>query len=149
MKKYNFHENKFYSYRKLLYTKYFELCNQRSVSFNVHEGVKVWAFSTDDIFMNEYSQLRDQIFDDSEVIAKNGVKDRKLLNERFIIALIEASSHFLPEDYNAIDVNDIANEVNSAYIDIEHITRIHNQAVKSYLDILKSAKSQINEYLMR
>lgn len=31
--KYNFHEDKFYMYRKLLYTKYFELCNQRGFDF--------------------------------------------------------------------------------------------------------------------
>ncbi len=147
MKKYGFHEDKFYSYRKLLYTKYFELCNQRSSDFKFQGGIKTWKFSADDRFMIEYSKIRDQIFKDKEVISENGLKDRKLFVERFVVPLIHLSSEFLPEDYNAIEVNDIANDVNSAYADIEHVTSTHNQATKSYLNILTDAKGQIERYL--
>ena len=43
--KYNFHEDKFYSYRRLLYTKYFELCNLRGTDFVFEHGIKKWKFS--------------------------------------------------------------------------------------------------------
>ena len=129
MKKYSFHEAKFYSYRKLLYTKYFELCNQRSVDFKINEGVKMWKFHSDDKLMKEYFNLRRAIFNDTDVMTENGLKDRKLLNERFIVKLSTLSSEFIPEDYNAIELNDIANEVYSAYTDIEHISQAHFNAV--------------------
>lgn len=147
IKKYGFHEDKFYFYRKLLYTKYFELCNQRSSDFESHGGKKKWNFHADDYFMIEYSRLRDKIFNDKDVISENGLKDRKLFSERFVVPLIHLSSRFLPEDYNAIEVNDIANDVNSAYTDIEHVTSTHNKATKSYLNILTDAKKQIENYL--
>jgi hypothetical protein len=147
MKKYGFHEDKFYSYRKVLYTKYFELCNLRSNDFKTQGGIQTWQFSADDRFMIEYSKLRDQIFNDKEVISENGLKDRKLFVERFIIPLVSLSSEFLPGDYNAIEVNDIANDIYSAFNDIEHVTLTHKQAAKSYVDILKGTKEQIEGYL--
>ncbi len=147
MKKYGFHENKFYFYRKLLSTKYFELCNQRSINYQHQGDVKTWNFRSDDKFMIEYSRLRNKILNDIDVIYKNRLKDRKLFTERFVVPLIEISIEFIPEDYNAVEVNDIANEVNSAYIDIEHIYSSHIQAIKSYLDLLKNAKQQIENYL--
>jgi hypothetical protein len=97
--------------------------------------------------MIEYSKLRDQIFSDNVVISENGLKDRRLFAERFVVPLIHLSSKFLPEDYNAIEVNDIANDVNSAYADIEHVILTNNQATKSYLNILTDAKEQIENYL--
>lgn len=147
MEKYGFHEVKFYLYRKLLYTKYFELCYKRSGDFQIIGGVKTWQFSNDDHFMIEYSTLSDKIFIDKEVITENGLNDRKLFIERFVVPLIKLSSKYLPEDYNAIDVNDIANEVNSAYIDIEYVTSTHIQATRSYLTILTDVKEQIENYL--
>jgi len=147
MGKYNFHEEKFYSYRKLLYTKYFEFCNQRGKDFILENGIKRWRFSDDDHFMINYTETRNKIFNDNEVMAKNGLKDRDRLVERFVIPLINNSADFIPEDYNAIELTDIANEVNSAYIDMEHVTNSHFEVMKSYLGNLQDVKAKIDEFL--
>jgi hypothetical protein len=147
IKKYNFHEDKFYSYRKLLYTKYFELCNQRGVDFVFENGIKKWKFRDDDLFMIKYTENRIKTFQDPELISEGGLKDRAKLTERFIIPLIHISADYIPEDYNAIEINDIANEVNTAHTDMEYVTTTHFQAVNSYLDILVDIKQKIADYL--
>jgi hypothetical protein len=145
--KYNSHESKFYSYRILLYTKFFELCNQRSVNEKLEAGKKKITFSTEDIFMIQYANLRYGIFKDPQVISGNGMIDRDKLNERFILPLIELASKFIPEDYNAIEISDIANEVNSAKIDIDTLTTAHIDTIKAYVKILETVKAEIEDYL--
>ncbi|MBS1920947.1 MAG: hypothetical protein JST17_11905 [Bacteroidetes bacterium] len=147
IKKYNFHEDKFYSYRKLLYTKYFELCNLRGIDFKFENGIKKWKLRDDDLFMIRYTEKRLEAFQDNEVITENGLKDRAKLIEKFILPLIHISADYIPEDYNAIEINDIANEVNSAHSDMEYVTQTHFQAVNSYLDILEDINSKVSEYM--
>lgn len=147
IKKYNFHEDKFYSYRKLLYTKYFELCNQRGIDFKFESGIKKWKLHDDDLFMKRYSEKRGEAFQDKEMITENGLKDRATLVKKFILPLIHISADYIPEDYNAIEVNDIANEINSAHNDMEYLTQTHFQAINSYLDILRDVNKKANEYL--
>lgn len=146
MIKYNFHEDKFYSYRKLLYTKYYELCNQRGIDFTFENGIKKWKLAKDDLFMKGYSEVRVEILNDTEVISENGLNDRQKLIERFIIPLIHISGGYMPEDNNAIEINDIANEVNSAFRDMEHTSNVHFQAITSYLNNLKDVESKIAAY---
>jgi len=147
IKKYNFHEGKFYSYRKLLYTKYFELCNQRGVDFIFENGIKKWKFRDDDLFMIGYTESRIKIFADTEVITEIGLKDRAKLIERFVVPLIHISADYIPEDYNAIEINDIANEVNSAHLDMEYVTKTHFLAIDSYLHILEDINIKIAKYV--
>lgn len=148
IEKYNYHEQKFYKYRALLYTKYFELCNSRANNIVNENGIKKWSFNSDDKFMSEYSKLRNDTFQDEEVIFNNGLKDRKLLVERFVKPLIEISQKYIPEDYNAIEITDIANEVFSAFTDMEHVTGKHINAIKGHIDSLKSVSEKINEFEM-
>jgi hypothetical protein len=122
LNKYEFHEDKFYLYRKLLYTKYFELFNLRSGDFIIENGLKKWKFNDGDLFMKKYTELRLAIFKDNEVIDGNGIKDRGKLIQKFVIPLIHIATDYVPEDYNAIEVSDIANEINAAFKDMENIT---------------------------
>lgn len=147
LNKYHFHEDKFYSYRKLLYSKYFELCNQRGINFIIKQGVKEWQFSDDDKFMIDYSILRNRIFQDANIISQNSLVNRSELVKKFVVPLIDNSKKFIPEDYNAIEVNDIAIEINSAYMNMEHLTNSHFDVIKSYLSILENIKTEIEEYL--
>lgn len=147
IKKYNFHESQFYLYRKLLYTKYFTICNVRAESFGIENGIKKWKFNDDDNFMKEYSELIQKTFADKTIIDNNGLKDRKELNKKFIIPLISVGNKYIPEDSNAIEVNEIANQVNAAFIDMESITEKHFKAVKSYLTNLELISGKIKSYL--
>ncbi|MFL0162462.1 hypothetical protein [Aquirufa salirivi] len=147
MRKYNFHEDKFYSYRKLIYTKYFEVSNLRGKDFNRKKGDKIWRFNNADKFMQEYSELRNKILKDKETIFDNELKDRKKLNERFVIPLIYIAKNYIPEDYNAIELSDISNEVNTAFNEMEHLTKSHFKSINSYLELLKNVRKQINQYL--
>jgi hypothetical protein len=146
IEKYNYHEQQFYKYRGLLYTKYFELCNSRAESIINENGIKKFSFNVNDKFMSEYTQLRFDTFKDIEIINNNGLKDRKLLIERFVKPLIEISTKFIPEDYNAIEIGDIANQVLTAFDDMEHITGKHMNAIKAHIDSLESVNSKIKKF---
>ncbi|MCH4828739.1 hypothetical protein [Flavobacterium columnare] len=147
LKKYNYHESKFYSYRQLLYTKYYSICNLRADSIIFEEGQKKWKFKDDDKFMPEYTELIIKTFENKSIIDENGLKDRKELNENFVIPLIKIAYKYVPEDYHAIEINDIANDVNSAFIDMESVTDKHFIVIDSYLANLKSINTKIKEYL--
>ncbi len=147
IRKYNFHEDKFYSYRKLFYTKYFELCNLRGLDAKFDKGIKKWKFRDDDFFMKRYTEKRLDVFQDTEVIKDNELKDRKKLIEKFIIPLSQICTDYIPEDYHAIEIYDIANEVNSAHSDMDHVTQAHFEAVNSYLNILEDINIKISGYL--
>ncbi|MCG8839035.1 hypothetical protein G1K37_11825 [Tenacibaculum dicentrarchi] len=146
IEKYNYHEQKFYKYRGLLYTKYFELCNSRAESIINENGIKKFSFNANDKFMTEYTQLRVTTFNDNEIIDNNGLKNRNLLIERFVKPLIGISAKFIPEDYNAIEISDISNQVLSAFNDMEHITEKHMNAIKGHIDSLKSVNSKIKKF---
>lgn len=146
IKKYNYHEQKFYKYRGLLYTKYFELCNSRAENIINENGIKKFSFNVNDKFMAEYTQLRVTTFNDNEIIDNNGLKNRNLLIERFVKPLIEISTKFIPEDYNAIEIGDIANQVLSAFDDMEHVTGKHMNALKGHIDSLESVNSKIKKF---
>ena len=146
--KYNFHEEKFYNYRKLLYSKYFELCNRRdNKGFIIENGLKKWTFNDNDKFMFEYTSLLNKTFSNNDIIDGNGLKNRELLNSEFVIPLIQIAAKYIPEDYDAIQVSDIANEVNSAHFDMTETMDSHFQVIKSYIDVLKNVESKINAYL--
>lgn len=147
MNKYSYHESKFYSYKLLLYSKYFSLCNHRAEEIIVVEGQKKWKFADNDKFMKEYSELIAKTFENLEIIHENGLKDRKKLIEQFVIPLIGIAYKNVPEDDEAIEINDIANEVNSAFIDMESVTEIFYKVIDSYLHNLESTNKKINEYL--
>ncbi len=147
IEKYNYHERKFYLYRQLLYGKFFELSNVRNTGFKMDKGIKKWGFDPKDTFMQEYSKLRIETFEDPEVIENGGVKDRQKLNEKFVNPLAEIASKYIPEDYNAIEINDISNEVNAAFIDMEEITSKHKRAMAGYKDSLETVLEKIEEYL--
>lgn len=147
LKKYNYHESKFYSYRQLLYTKYYSICNLRADSIIFEEGQKKWKFKDEDKFMPEYTELIIKTFENKSIIDENGLKDRKELNENFVIPLIKIAYKYVPEDYHAIEINDIANDVNSAFIDMESVTDKHFIVIDSYLANLKSINTKIKEYL--
>ncbi|MES2574703.1 MAG: hypothetical protein V4572_07155 [Bacteroidota bacterium] len=147
LKKYNYHESKFYLYRQLLYTKYFSICNVRAESIIIDEGVKKWKFHDDDKFMPRYTELILKTSQDTSIIDNNGLKDRAKLNSEFVVPLINIAFEYVPEDLNAIEINDIGNQVNSAFIDMESITEKHFNAMESYLSNLQSINSKVKLYL--
>lgn len=148
LKKYNYHESKFYLYRQLLYTKYFSICNVRAESIIIDQGVKKWKFADDDKFMQRYTELILNTSNDTSIIDNNGLKDRAKLNAKFVVPLISIAFEYVPEDLNAIEINDIGNQVNNAHIDMESITEKHFNVMESHLSNLQSISSKIKLYLV-
>jgi len=146
--KYAYHESKFYSYRDLLYNKYFILCNARTVNFEVTPNGKIWQFHPDDLFMESYSKLRTETFN-NEGIIYNGLRSREKLVVQFVRPLMEMSIQHMPEDYNAIEIHEIANEVHSAFNDMESITSKHEHAIISHIESLESTIAAIDNYIKR
>lgn len=146
IEKYNYHEQIFYKYRGILYTKYFELCNLRAENIINQNEVKKFSFKVNDKFMAEYTKLRGETFGDNQIIDNNGVKDRKLLIEKFVKPLIEIAAKYIPEDYNAIEISEVSNQVLSAFNDMEHVTEKHMKSIQGYIDSLESVTKKINEF---
>lgn len=144
--KYAYHESKFYSYRDLLYNKYFMLCNMRTVNIQVTPNEKMSQFHPDDFFMENYSKLRAETFTNESIIY-NGLRSREKLVVQFVRPLMEMSIQYIPEDFNAIEINEIANEVDSAFNDMESITTKHERAIVSHIDSLENAVEKIDNYM--
>lgn len=140
--KFNAQENKFYFYRQAYYKKFFEYSNIRAVDMKIENGVKKWKYADEDIFMNEYAKLRNQTISNAD-----GTTNRNFVDENFLLPLIRLANKYIPEDYNAIEIHDIANDAHSAYQNLENLTSIHFRAIESYLKILEDTKIEIEEYL--
>ena len=147
MKKFNFHEEKFYLYRKLLYTKYYEICNKRSVDVKIENGIKLWKLNPEDTFMKNYVQRVQETFQDNEIMSDRILINRQKLIEKFIIPLIHICADYIPDDNDAIEVADMANEVNAAYKDMEYTSEIHFKAVESHLAVLENVTAKSIDYL--
>ncbi|GAA3732891.1 hypothetical protein GCM10022422_14350 [Flavobacterium ginsengisoli] len=148
MKKYNYHEGKFYQYRQLFYTKYFSICHNRAeVELSEDGNTKKWKFRVDDEFIIRYSELIDKVSNDDSIIDGTGLKDRAKLNKEFVIPLTSIAYQYVPEDLDAIEVNDIGNDVNSAFLDMEIITEKHFYVINAYTHNLKNISAKIKEFL--
>lgn len=148
LEKYAFFENKFYTYRKVLYGKYFQLCNARGVDFVVEAGVKKWRFDEGDLFMRRYSTLRNTALTNPDIINESGIHDRKAFSEAFLLPIVnEITFDYIPEDISAIEVNDLANESCTAFTDMESITEKHFSTIESYIQNLERISLRITNYL--
>jgi hypothetical protein len=107
----------------------------------------MWNFDVKDIFMNEYSKLINQILSNTEIIENNALKSRDKLVSEFVVKISEISGKFIPEDIDAIYINNLANKVNAAYIDMNEITKSHLKAMKSYSDNLNITSEKIELFL--
>jgi len=149
MKKYNYHEAKFYQYRQILYTKYYSICHHRAeVELSEEGDRKKWKFNGDDEFIIRYSELIDKTLNDDSIMDSTGLKDRAKLNNEFVVPLIKIAYEYVPEDLDAIQVNEIGNEVNSALLDMELVTEKHFTVIYSYLHNLKNTSTKIKEFLL-
>lgn len=91
--------------------------------------------------MVEYSELTLKIFQDEEVMVENNLISRDKLTEKFIKPLSLIAAKYLPEDYNAIEINQISNEEVHAFDDMEYITKKHFKLLEGY----KSSLMNVNE----
>lgn len=146
LQKYWFHEEKFYSYRKLLYTKHHELCNKRAVKMRKVNSMTELAFGDNDKFMPRYSDLVNETFKDSQIVTKKGL-DRKNLVERFIHPLIHLADDFIPDDVDAIEIGDIANVVHAAWIDMNRVESNHFEIIESYIVVLQDIRDKSKPFL--
>ncbi|SHH18520.1 hypothetical protein [Flavobacterium defluvii] len=145
IKKYNYHESKFNQYRQLLYTKYFSICHNRAeVELSGDGNTKKWKFRVHDKFIIRYSELVDKILTDDSIV---GLQDRAKLNNEFVIPLTAIAYQYVPEDLDAIEVNNIGNDVISAFNDMEYVTKIHFDVINVYLHNLRAVSAKIREVL--
>ena len=147
IEKYNNHEQKFFNYKSLLYFRYYELCYERNTGINNQGDVKKWSFDKGDHFMIEYTQSVFDTYDDKEVMENYTLKSRDKLIEKFVIPLMQISAKHIPEDNNAIEINDISNQVIAAFGDMEIITKKHFATLKSFKESLEIINKKITKFL--
>ena len=148
IEKYNYHESKFNLYHQLFYIKYFSICHKRAeISITGNDGIKKWKFRVDDKFIIRYTELIEKTANDTSIIDNTGLKDKAKLNSEFVIPLTAIAYEYVPEDLDAIEINDIGNEVNSAFLDMESITTVHFNVINTYLHNLKVISFKIKEFL--
>ena len=140
--KYNIQEIKFKNYRQILYKKFYEYSNSRAEKIVKNEdGTKRWAYNPNDNFMREYSILT------TVDINTDDKADRKKIDENFLVPIINISHKYIPEDINAIEINDLANDCHSAFTDMNILDDAHFRAINSHLDILHSLFTDLEGYL--
>ncbi|MBL0912543.1 MAG: hypothetical protein IBJ09_09225 [Bacteroidia bacterium] len=140
---YNFHEQKFYSYRKLLGTHFHKLCNSRKVSVSNVNGLIQWKFQPGDSFMFEYQNLLDKTYRDESIIKDGLIVSRELLTRRFVVKLMDVVHRYILTDADAVSTKDLGNEVILAHDNMEEVKRVFELTKKSYKEILEKAKESI------
>ena len=70
-----------------------------------------------------------------------------LRDSLFIMPAIDLSKQYIPADEDAIQVSDVANEVNSSWIDMEIVTTAHFNEIDGHIATLEKVKDKIEEFL--
>lgn len=144
IKKYNILEKQFKnSYRQILHSKYYEYSNRRAIEYRANNGRKEWKYDDKDMFMEGYSKLKMN----SVITNSDNSANHELIINNIISPLIEISNNYIPEDYDAIEINNISNDAFHAYGDMEYLTINHFRVIDNYLNTLISVKEEIKSYL--
>lgn len=130
------------NYRLVLYSNFFGFSNARAENYKIEKGIKKWQYSIDDKFMQEYYKLR-QV----DILNEKSLADKTKINKNLLLPFIELSGKFIPEDYNAIETYNIANEAHSAFIDMENLEIAHLNVINSYIDTLTICNDKIENIL--
>lgn len=147
IKRYNELEKEFYLYRDLLYFEYYGLSNNRAISIKIENERKMWNFKPDDKFMQDYTELIMQTLNNKSIIENNELISRENLNSKFVIEISKISSKYIPEDVDAIHINNLSNKVNAAFINLQKITSSHFKAMESYSKNLKITAEKIETFI--
>ncbi|MDR1792319.1 MAG: hypothetical protein LBR36_02600 [Bacteroidales bacterium] len=140
--KYNEYEKLFFLYRQLLYFKYYELWNKRSI---LTEGNATCDIA--DSFLKHYSELQHKTLNNPQIIDDNQMKDRKLLVSEFVLPLLVLSAKYIPNDIDAIEINQIGQDVNFAFIEMETIEKDYLAANATYMKYLQEIRLYIEKFL--
>ncbi|WP_271769270.1 hypothetical protein [Aquimarina algiphila] len=139
-------EKRFYLYRKLMYRMLHEICNKRAIDIQPAAGGLNINFG-DNHFARDFFRLNQTVLNSPELLDENQIVIRPKLIELFIIPLIELSKQHIPLNADAIEIADMANEVNSAWIDMEGITQSHFGEVEGHINSLEKVRKEIITFL--
>lgn len=139
-------EKGFYLYRKLLYKMMQEIVNR-----NIHDIVKVEGgfqihFGNNE-FAEQFFHLNQSVLDNPNLLDEKGNVIRPKLIELFILPTIELCQPHIPINPDAIEAADVANEVHSAWINMEQVTKAHFNEIEGHIDILMDVKASITDFL--
>lgn len=139
-------EKSFYLYRKLMYRMLHEICNKRAIDIQPAVGGLNIDFG-ENIFARDFFRLNHSVLNNPDLLNENQIVIRSKLIELFIIPLIELSKHHIPLNADAIEIADMANEVNSAWIDMEVVTKSHFNEIEGHINSLEKVKKEITTFL--
>jgi hypothetical protein len=139
-------EKGFYLYRKLMYRMMHEIANRKVIDLIQGQGGVHIDFG-ENHFAREYFHLNQAALSNPELLNEEGVVIRPKLIELFIMPAIDLSKKYIPADEDAIQVSDVANEVNSSWINMEVVTTAHFNEIEGHIATLEKVKEKINEFL--
>ena len=145
--RYTSFEKGFYLYRKLMYKMVHEIMRNRSIDTLSGDGGVHIDFG-ENHFARDYFRLTQAVLANPDLQNEHGIVIRSRLVELFVRPAIDLSKHFIPLDEDAIQVSDIANEVNSSWINMEVVTAAHFNEIDGHIATLEKTKEKINEFLV-
>lgn len=139
-------EKGFYLYRKLMYKMMHEIANKKVIDLITGEGGVHINFGNNH-FAREFFHLNQSALSNPALLNEKGIVIRQKLIELFIMPAIDLSKQYIPADEDAIQVSDVANEVNSSWIDMEIVTTAHFNEIDGHIATLEKVKDKIEEFL--
>jgi hypothetical protein len=144
--RYNEFEKGFYLYRKLMYKMMHEIANKNAIDLIPAEGGIHIDFGINE-FARKFFHLNQSCLYNPELLDEKNQLIRPKLIELFILPAIELCKHYIPVNADAIEVSDVANEINASWINMEEITNAHFNEIDGHIAILENVRDEITEYL--
>jgi len=146
LEKHTIHEQGFYLYRKLMYKILHEIANKRAIEIKPEVGGFKINFGGND-FAEQFFHLNQAVLANPDLMTDKNEVDRPKLIELFIMPVIELSSRFIPLDEDAIEVSDVANEVNSSWINMKAVMSAHYSEIDTHIATLEKVEEEIQKFL--
>lgn len=146
MNKYNMHEQGFYLYRKLMYRMLHEIANRNAQDIERNEQGVLIDFGDND-FARQFSALITNVFANPDFFDDRKNVVRPKVKELLVLPVINLCQGYIPDNPDAIEASDVANEVNASWINMLEVLKSHFVEVRSHIEALEAVEKEIKSFL--
>lgn len=136
----------FYIYRKIIYKKLFETVRRRQINNPQLSTIINAPLFGEDHFAKTYFFIVRTTLRDTTISTPTGLNREKFMTN-CITPLLELCQDHVPEDQDAIEVLDLADEVNQSWINMNILERAHKNEIQGLINSLEKAETSIKKFL--
>lgn len=147
---YNIFLNEFNSFRTTFFSFEQKFKRHRLLYVNLFHEVRGGLYKSHSVdFERKYTVKIQELMKDVDVVKNSAIINRNLLNERYIVPIAQLAGEYITTDEKASQINQLANEVNDARIDMDNLKASMADSASGYIILFENLKTVIENLLRK